>query len=194
MHSPHQLSVSNDVFDKAVKATAIVKKQRIRSVQERLHDLTSLKLVPKQWNKGSSSGAQNDDREKIKPIPVKIIEFKVADIMRAMRCDNEFEFWGRVLSVLHRDTFECHEDLFITENRGMVLEQLERIEERIIRIDYSKEIPAIDDVLGVFFPCSRKDFTPILEPWIELYPQVIAYFSFVLGVSAQNLATVTGGR
>lgn len=171
-----------------------MKKQRIRSVQERLHDLTSLKLVPKQWNKGSSSGAQNDDREKIKPIPVKIIEFKVADIMRAMRCDNEFEFWGRVLSVLHRDTFECHEDLFITENRGMVLEQLERIEERIIRIDYSKEIPAIDDVLGVFFPCSRKDFTPILEPWIELYPQVIAYFSFVLGVSAQNLATVTGGR
>lgn len=189
MNNPNQLVVTKDEFDVAVKATAFVRKHRIRPIEERLHDLTSLKLMPKKWNNSSNRSTQNYDQDKIKPIPVKIVCFDVADIMRAMNCINEFQFWGRVLSLLHRDVFEHPEDLFCADYREIPKEHLKQIEKKVIRRNGTEE-NAIDDLLGVFFHCRIKHFAPIMQPWIELYPQVIAYFSFVLGVSAESLATV----
>ena len=190
MNRPYQLSVSNDEFDKAVKAMAFVRKHRIRPIEERLHDLTSLKLMPKKWGSISNSRTQINDQEKLKPIPVKIVSFDVLELMRSMNCDNEFQFWGRVLSLLHKNVFEHPGDLFIADDGEISEEHLKQIEKKIIRKPVNNEEYACDDLLGVFFHCRIKHFTPILQPWIELYPQVIAYFSFILGVSAESLATV----
>jgi hypothetical protein len=190
MKNPNQLSVSNDVFDKAVKATAIVKKQRMRSVQERLHDLTSLKLVPKKWDTGANSIVPKDDQ--IKPIPVKVVSFKVAEIMKAMQCDNEYEFWEQVLSLRYQGFFGDTDKWFPTKNedtrKAKIL--LNKIIDRVIRVKITETTMAINDVLGAFYHFKTRGGKRIDKPWIELYPQVIAYFSFVHGVSAENLATV----
>lgn len=189
MNNPNQLAVSNDEFDKAVEATEFVRKHRIRPIEERLHDLTSLKLMPKKWDNNSKSSTQNGDQDKVKSIPVRIISFDIADIMRAMNCANEFQFWGRVLSLLHKNVFECPEYLFCADYREISEDHLKLIKNKIIKKAITEE-NAIDDLLGVFFHCRIKHNTPIMQPWIELYPQVIAYFSFILGVSAESLATV----
>ncbi len=189
MNNPNQLVVTKDEFDVAVKATAFVRKHLIRPIEERLHDLTSLKLMPKKFNNSSKSSTHNDDQDRIKPIPIKIVSFDVVDIMRVMNCDNEFQFWGRVLSFIHKNVFENPEDVFCAEYREISEEHLKQIEKKIIRRTVTEET-AIDDLLGVFFHCRIKHFTPIMQPWIEIYPQVIAYFSFLLGVSAESLATV----
>ncbi|MDY0151012.1 MAG: hypothetical protein RBS43_01920 [Candidatus Cloacimonas sp.] len=189
MNNPNRLIVSNDQFDEAVKATTFVRKHRIRAIEERLHDLTSLKLMPKKWENGSNISAQEDSQDKIKSIPVRIIRFEVADIMVAMNYDNEFQFWAHVLFFLHKNVFENPWELFNESHRDLSEEQLQQIRKKIIR-NYNQEVAGIDDLLGVFFPCKIKHHTTVLQPWIELYPQVIAYFSFLLGVSVESLATV----
>jgi len=145
--------------------------------------------MAKKWGNTLNSITQLDNQDKIKPIPVKIVCFDLADIMRAMNCSNEFQFWGRLLSFLHKNVFEHPEDLFSVEYREIAEVHLKQIEKKIIRRTNSEENTA-DDLLGVFFHCRIKHNIPIMQPWIELYPQVIAYFSFVLGVSADSLATV----
>lgn len=189
MNKPNQLIVSNDEFDEAVKATAFVRKHRIRPIEERLHDLTSLKLMPKKWKNSSNSSTQSDDQDKIKPIPVRIISFDVADLINSIHYDSEFQFWAHVLFFLHKNVFEHPWELFNGSRIEVPEEKLQQIRKKIIR-NSNQEVAGIDDLLGVFFPCKLKKHTTVLQPWIELYPQVIAYFSFLLGVSAESLASV----
>lgn len=190
--------VSNTEFDERVKA---VKKKHLRAIHERLHDLTALKLS---WEDRGIANSHASQHSKISHrIPVEIVVFDTASIMSNLCIDNEFDFWNALLRGSSDPVFDrlsidrmC-DDNDIPEIVEDILSKIRRLSdepdnsgdslsillEKILREKWFGESDKhIEDVLGVFYCCD--------DIRIELYTQVIAYYSIILDVPCEWLAVV----
>lgn len=193
--------ISNMEFNREVEAVRKVKTTTLRAIQERLHDLTALKLSCKDNLIGP---AHSSPREMFSQrIPVDIVVFDTATLMNTLGIDNEFDFWNALLrgtsapvfdrlaidrNCIDNDIPDIAENIFSKirelsdefENRD---DDLSVFLGKILREEWFGESNKhVEDVLGVFYCCD--------DIRIELYAQVIAYYSFILGVSCERLASV----
>jgi len=190
--------VSNTEFDERVKA---VKTKYLRAIHERLHDLTALKLSCEDRGIANSHASQHS---KISHrIHVGIVVFETARIMSNLAIDNEFDFWNALLRGSSDPVFDrlsidsmC-DDNDIPEIVEEILSKIRRLSneskssgdllsvflEKILREKWFGESDKhVEDVLGVFYSCD--------DIRIELYAQVIAYYSIILDVPCELLAVV----
>ncbi|PKN72320.1 MAG: hypothetical protein CVU50_07975 [Candidatus Cloacimonetes bacterium HGW-Cloacimonetes-3] len=193
--------ISNLEFVKEVDAVEAIKTNYRRAIQERLHDLTALKLSCG----GKSKTATNSyPKSKVSHgIPENIIVFDTATLMSKLDIDNEFDFWNALLRGISNPIMDrlnidriCDEndipvlsEKILSKIRSAYNESKERDDdlsvflEKILREKWFGESnKTVEDLLGAFYHCDNIR--------IELYAQVIAYYSYVLGVSSGCLAFV----
>jgi hypothetical protein len=193
--------ISNVTFDKAVESVKATKSDLLRAIQESLYDLTALKL----WRNVRETERIHISRywRIFQRMPVDIVVFDVESLMNRLGIDNEFDFWDALLGRVPNPVFDRSAmkrnriDNDITDSVEGIYRRIRRLyeENEIINDElstfltklfregwYRESNRQIEDLLGVFFSCDNIR--------IELYAQVIAYFSIILGVSSERLANV----
>lgn len=193
--------ISNMDFNRRVEGVKTAKTNNLRAIHKRLHDLTALKLS---WVDKAITPNQSSPHSKASQrIPVDIVVFDTATLMNKLGIENEFDFWNALLrgasdpvfdrlaidrKCTDNDIPDIGEDILLKirrlsdelKNNGDVLSVFLG---KILREKWFRESDKqIEDVLGVFYSCD--------DIRIELYAQVIAYYSFILGVPCERLASV----
>lgn len=189
--------IPNPEFKRRVSAITAVKTTYRRAIQEKLHDLTALKL--------SYNRIKKSDRNSIacRHIPVNIVVFDTVKLMNKLDIHNEFDFWNALLrgssdpvfDILTRDRIcndneipDIVEDILskiriLSDKIGESGDVLSVFLEKILHEKWFGESDKhVEDVLGVFYSCD--------DIRIDLYAQVIAYYSVILDVSCEWLAVV----
>lgn len=193
--------ISNMEFNKEVEMVRKVKTTTLRAIQERLHDLTALKLSGEV--KGAKCTHSSSHSKVSQRIPIDIVVFDIATLMNRLGIDNEFDFWNALLRgasdpvfdkfkidriCFDNDIPEIVEDIFskirrLSDELEKKGDELSVFLEKILSEKWFRESDKhVEDVLGVFYSCD--------DIRIELYAQIIAYYSFILGVSCECLASV----
>lgn len=190
--------VSNKEFDERVKA---VTTKHLRAIHERLHDLTALKLS---WEDKRKTPNQSSPHSKASQrIPVDIVVFDTATLLNKLGIDYEFDFWYALLRGFSDPVFDRLSIDHMCDDNGIpvaaegILSKIRRLSDefensyddlsvflgKILREEWFGESNKhVEDLLGVFFSCE--------DIRIELYAQVIAFYSIILGVSSELLAVV----
>jgi len=183
--------MSNEDFKKRVQAVYESRDQWIGLIESRLHDLTGLKLSLDKAYPYPFSG-KNKDVTSIKTGKKTVVVFDTDKIAEAIGTDNLFAIWQFVLG--HIDTvsvFNDPEKQIHIELGDEAEKQLEYIVRKImwkeackkknVMMDMDYDGFGIMDVLGIFSATRHT---------IEIYAQVIAYYSIKLGIAAEDLAFV----
>jgi len=195
------LVIRNVDFNKRVEGVKTAKTNNLRAIHKRLHDLTALKLS---WeDKGITPNQSSPHSKASQRIPVDIVVFDTATLLNKLGIDNEFDFWNALLRGYSDPVFDrlaidryCidHDIPDIVEN---IFSKIRRLSDefensdddlsgflgKILREEWFGESNKhVEDLLGVFFSCD--------DIRIELYAQVIAFYSIILGVSSELLAVV----
>jgi hypothetical protein len=173
---------SNDIFNAKLEGVVKVKKW-IRAIQERLRDITALRLSLNA--RYDYTGVIAKQTGKITGIPIQVCIVDVTSLMEDLHLDNQVTFWRAVLSRFQQVHFFNSESNLLNKNNGnsdvcIPRHEMESLLEKIRRVRNNEE--GIDDVLGAFFHR--------ISPKIELYAQLIVTCSIEIDVPAEQLAFV----
>lgn len=200
MNSTNRVT-SNMEFNERVDEVKTAKTNNLRAIHKRLHELTALKLS---WEDKVITPNQPSPHSKASQrIPVDIVVFDTATFLNKLDIDNEFSFWNAILRGCSDPVFnrlkidrKCV-DNGIPDFIEDILSKVRRLSDepvkngdllpvfldKIIREKwFGKSDKHVEDLLGVFFSCD--------DIRIELYAQVIAFYSIILDVSSELLAIV----